>query len=301
MRLFYWETAEGPNNFGDALNPWLWPRELGPDLVGNDGPWLVGIGSLLGDVRPFPGGGLKLVAGAGAGYGRPPTLDGDWRVYGVRGPLTAARLDLPAEAAACDPAILVGRHFAYGAVAKRAKVALMLHWRSVNPAWHGVARNLGWTFVDARGKPEDVMRDIAGAELVLSEALHGAIVADAFRVPWIPIRTSAEILAFKWEDWCASVGLAYEPVAVWPLYPGRVRASAARRAGRALKRLLVERELKEAARRQPVLSRSTDLDRATARLDAALDRLREDARRGEFRGLVPVSPAGDGSRRAGGD
>jgi len=300
VRLFYWETAEGPNNFGDALNPWLWPRELGPGLVGKDGPWLVGVGSLLGDVRPFPEDGLKLVVGSGAGYGRLPAVDGTWRVYGVRGPLTASRLDLPPEAAACDPAILVGRHFDYGAVPRRAQVALMLHWRSVNTAWRLMARQLGWTFVDPRDSPENVMRGIAGAELLLTEALHGAIVADAFRVPWTPIRTSPEILGFKWEDWCASVGLAYEPVGVWPLYRRPERDSTARRTGRAIKRLLVERELKDAARRRPQLSAPAEFERAVGRADEMLDRLREDAGRGAYHGLVPVNPAGDGWRRAGG-
>jgi hypothetical protein len=96
------------------------------------------------------------------------------------------------------------------------------------------------------------------------------------------------------------VGLAYEPVPVWPLYSRPERDNAARRTGRAFKRLLVERGLKDAARRQPLLSSSTDLGRALSRLDAALDRLREDAGRGSYHGLVPVNPAGDGWRRAGG-
>lgn len=298
MRLFYWETAEGPNNFGDALNPWLWPRELA-DLVGPDGPWLVGIGSLLGDVRPFPEDDLKVVLGAGCGYGRPPALDASWRVYGVRGPLTATQLDLPADAVLCDPAILVGRHFDHAAVPKAAPVALMLHWRSVNAAWRAVARKLGWVFVDPRDPPEQVMRNIAGAELLLTEALHGAIVADAFRVPWTPIRTSAEVLGFKWDDWCASVGLTYEPLPLWPLYQQPERDTPARRTGRAIKRLLVERALREAARQQPRLSAPAELDAAVGRLDAALDRLRADARRGEFRGFAPVSRAGGGSPPAG--
>jgi succinoglycan biosynthesis protein ExoV len=261
----------------------------------------VGIGSLLGDVRPFPEDGLKLVLGAGAGYGQPPRLDASWRVYGVRGPLTAARLDLPADAALSDPAILAGRHFDHAAVPKRAPVALMLHWRSVNTAWRAVARKLGWAFVDPRDPPAQVMRDIAGAELLLTEALHGAIVADAFRVPWIPIRASAEILAFKWEDWCASVGLAYEPVPLWPLYQRPERDTAARRTGRALKRLLVERALRDAARQEPRLSTPAELEAAVRRLDGALDRLRADARRREFRGAVPVSRAGGGRPPAGAD
>ena len=296
MRLFYWQAGDGPNNFGDALNPWLWPRELGALLDGTAGPWLVGIGSLLGSVRPFPSEGLRLVLGAGAGYGAPPRLDADWRVYAVRGPRTAAVLDLPPETAASDPAILVRRHFARDPTLPRAGVALMLHWRSANTAWRGMAEELGWAFVDPRAEVEEVLRTIAGAELLVTEALHGAIVADAFRVPWIPIRSSREILAFKWEDWCGSVGLEYRPVSVRQLYDGPAAPGAARAARAAVKRLLVRRTLREVAGQRPFLSTAAQLDSAEQRLDYALDRLREDAARGEFRGLSRLHGTSAGGR-----
>lgn len=283
MKLFYWEANDGPNNFGDALNPWLWPRELGTLLDGKEGAWLMGIGSLLGSVRPFPLDGLRLVVGAGAGYGAPPRLDASWRVYAVRGPRTAALLSLPPETAACDPAILARRHFARDEALPRAAVALMLHWRSANVAWRDMAEELGWTFVDPRGEVEAVMRQIAGAELLVTEALHGAIVADAFRVPWIPVRSTREILAFKWEDWCGSVGLDYRPVSVRQLYDRKAASGAASAARATVKRILVRRTLREVARKRPFLSSSDGLARAEGRLDAALDRLREDAARGEFR------------------
>ena len=47
------------------------------------------------------------------------------------------------------------------------------------------------------------------------------IVADALRVPWIPLVTSPRILSFKWQDWCQSIELTYQPQFVPPLptYP----------------------------------------------------------------------------------
>lgn len=198
MRLHYWQTAAPPNNFGDELDPWLWPRELGPRVLGDDGPWLVGIGSLLGDVLPFPDGELKLVMGSGAGYGTPPALDASWRIYAVRGPRTARLLGLPPDTVATDPGILARRHFPWASVPRETPVALMLHWRSTNDAWRTMAADLGWRFVDSRAGPERAMRLIAGTGLLLTEALHGAVVADAFQVPWTPLRTSEEILPFKW-------------------------------------------------------------------------------------------------------
>lgn len=35
--------------------------------------------------------------------------------------------------------------------------------------------------------------------------MHGAITAEALRVPWMPAITSHEILESKWHDWAASM------------------------------------------------------------------------------------------------
>jgi len=58
---------------------------------------------------------------------------------------------------------------------------------------------------------------IQQSRLLIAEAMHGAIVADALRVPWIPIRFHKHILPFKWRDWCASLNMSYDPVT-----PGRL-------------------------------------------------------------------------------
>jgi len=41
--------------------------------------------------------------------------------------------------------------------------------------------------------------------------MHGAIVADALRVPWLPVCCNDDILAFKWQDWLSTLKLPYEP------------------------------------------------------------------------------------------
>jgi succinoglycan biosynthesis protein ExoV len=46
--------------------------------------------------------------------------------------------------------------------------------------------------------------------------MHGAIAADTLRVPWIPYRCSTNIGTFKWQDWCASMDLKYEPLVLHP-------------------------------------------------------------------------------------
>jgi succinoglycan biosynthesis protein ExoV len=47
---------------------------------------------------------------------------------------------------------------------------------------------------------------------VLTEAMHGAIVADTLRVPFVPLVSSREISSFKWMDWTLSMDLPYRPI-----------------------------------------------------------------------------------------
>lgn len=208
MKLFYYRDPVG--NFGDDLNPWLWPKLL-PDLIDdNEQDLFVGIGTIL-DKR-IPQTPRKFVFGAGCGYGEPPALplDNKWRIYCVRGPLTARALGLPTSAAVLDPAVLVRPHVA--AVTPRHGVSLMLHHKSHGfGQWKALCDDLGITFIDPRRPVDVTLRALAATCLLLTEAMHGAIVADALRVRWVPLKISHGILDWKWLDWTQSLGLPYEP------------------------------------------------------------------------------------------
>jgi succinoglycan biosynthesis protein ExoV len=213
MRLYYYKDSRG--NFGDDLNPRLWSRLVG-DLLDEDGrTLLLGIGTILnGKIPSSPG---KVVFGSGIGYGAPPRLDGHWRVYCVRGPRTAAALGLPADAAVTDPAVLVRRWMPPLLPGDRRGVVLVPHHESIERAR---ARGLdlscaceqaGVTLVDPAGGLEMVLESLRHSELVLAEAMHAAILADAFRVPWVPLRIFDHILTAKWLDWTESLGVPYQP------------------------------------------------------------------------------------------
>src|SRR4051794_19313109 len=101
--LYYCKTPEG--NFGDDLNPWLWSR-LAPELCDEREPTLfVAIGTILS--HKIPAEPRKVVFGSGWATGPLPKIDDRWTVHCVRGPLTAAKLNLDPALALVDPAVLV--------------------------------------------------------------------------------------------------------------------------------------------------------------------------------------------------
>ncbi len=203
-------------NFGDRLNPYIWSALL-PGVLDEDERYLlVGIGTLLnGKVPRRP---MKLVFGTGVGYGEPSRVDERWRVYCLRGPLSAQALGVDPALAVTDPAILV-RHMPRPYVPTRNRPAFFPHYLSARYAdWRAVAEMAGFDYIDPAAPVEQVIDALGSAPLVITEALHGAVVADALRVPWVPVMAYRHICRFKWADWCASLGLAYEPRALSPLW-----------------------------------------------------------------------------------
>ncbi len=211
MQPFHWEAERG--NFGDDLNLWLWDfllpgfREVHADVL------LVGVGTVLNRVL-LPQGRNKLVVGSGFGYGAVPDLSDvdEWDVRCVRGPLTAVKLGLDEALGIVDPAVMVADMPEFRALPKVHDAIFVPHWEStVGGIWPTVCQAAGLTYVDPCGEAKSVIAAIAGARLVVAESMHAAILADALRVPWVAVTTSRNVNSFKWQDWAASLGLAYRP------------------------------------------------------------------------------------------
>jgi succinoglycan biosynthesis protein ExoV len=223
MKPYHWESHHG--NFGDDLNLWLWDfllpglRDVHPDVL------LVGVGTVLNDVL-FPPNQRKLIIGSGYGYGAVPDISNKdlWDIRCVRGEMTAARLGLPADMGIVDPAVMVTEMPDFKNLPKLHKKTFVPHWESAESGiWKTVCEPAGLTYLDPRGEAKAVIKHIAQSEFIVAESMHGAILADAFRVPWVAVSTSTSINSFKWSDWAGSVGVKYEPRYV----PVSTRAEAA--------------------------------------------------------------------------
>jgi succinoglycan biosynthesis protein ExoV len=202
--LYRWRGAA--NNFGDELNTILWPALL-PGFFDQD-PTIrfLGIGSVL-DQR-HPAGAIKLVAGSGyGGYEREPKLDPNWIIHWVRGPRSAAVLGVPPKLGLGDPAVLLPATLGLTAAGGQA-IGFMPHFESAaRGAWRQAAEQAGMQLIDPRDDPMTILQAIGRCKVLLSEALHGVIVADALRVPWIAIRPLARINRAKWGDWADTMEL----------------------------------------------------------------------------------------------
>ena len=209
MKVMFWNAPEG--NFGDDMNRWIWDLLLPGHKMWTDEVSLIGVGSLLGSsfVHPL---GRKLVVGTGSGYGKPPDVSSkEWDIRAVRGPRTAERLGLPRAIGVCDPAAMLARQAEFAGIERGNDVLFVPHWQSaVHPSfdWAAICARAGVAFQSPCADSVSVVRRIAGARVVIAESLHAAIVADAFRVPWHSVRTTAgSFNVFKWSDWTEGLQL----------------------------------------------------------------------------------------------
>lgn len=210
MKLTYFQGD--PPNFGDEINATMWDELLPSGFLDEDENTLfLGIGSILWDFLPKAP--LKVVAGSGwGGYTEPPDVhDGSWNVLWVRGPRTAARLGLEPTAAITDAAVLM-RRTTLPAAATGVGAAFMPHVDSVARGnWEAVCRLAGVTYLDPRAPVEGLLAQIRGAKVLVTEAMHGAIVADALRTPWIGVTPSHHVHRAKWLDWSESLAIDLRP------------------------------------------------------------------------------------------
>jgi succinoglycan biosynthesis protein ExoV len=209
VKLHYFKDPNG--NFGDDLNEWIWPT-LVPELLNDDeSELLVGIGTLLN--RKLPANPIKHVIGSGLGYGQPPVPDRTFQFHAVRGYRTAKVLGLPDSTVITDSAILVRQMKLPPPAGGPCRAGVMMTGHTLHQFdWQPICEAAGLNFISCHWPVSRVLSEMQRCDLIIAEAMHGAIVADALRIPWIPIVCSDLVLEFKWQDWLSSLDLTYEPM-----------------------------------------------------------------------------------------
>ncbi|TVO35951.1 polysaccharide pyruvyl transferase family protein [Vibrio algivorus] len=199
-------------NFGDDLNPWLWPKLLGEILGDSNDRYFLGIGTILTEKRINQQ--LKdakeIVIFSSGSWGEKscPKLTDNCKVYGVRGPRTAKLLGLDESFVVGDGAYLVTQVDYPKAQKIKGRVAFIPHHKSEDYIdWVSLCESIGLTFISTKQPVEDFLIALQQCEYVISEAMHGAIMADVLRIPWVGVSYSPLFEYEKWFDFSEALNI----------------------------------------------------------------------------------------------
>lgn len=213
MDIYYYRDPS--LNFGDDLNELIWRDVLSDEALSAENVTLVGIGSILNDVFVPKVGHKIVVLGSGISYSQPPAGYRNWDIIAVRGPFTATIVGMPDKAVTDGAILLAASKRLIPPTTNQGDVVFIPHHKSVRcTPWKLIAKEAGLVYVSPQQPVQDVLSALSKAKLVVTEAMHGAIVADTMRIPWVPVISNPAIDEFKWRDWTLSMGLPYEPTSL---------------------------------------------------------------------------------------
>lgn len=218
LPVHWWNKKK---NFGDALSPWLASRLYNGEVEFNNGAkgrktHLV-IGSVISKATP-----RTHIWGAGSfgtetmtGLSTSHSICKEATYHAVRGPLT--RNLLRVHGVSCpsiygDPALLTP-YFYNPYLKKEYEVGVIIRWSETKHADLDFGEGVKKIFF-ATDKIEETINDILSCKRIMSSAMHGIIIADAYGIPSAWLYSSKSLgLAFKYYDYMLSVNKVQHPQA----------------------------------------------------------------------------------------
>lgn len=135
----------------------------------------------------------------GSGF---PNMNPKDEILAVRGPLTQSWLNLPPNIPLGDPALLMPRIFQ----PKKIKLGPLKVFNYSNGE-HGLSMRVNkWYW-------QSMIQTIASADIILSNSLHAAILAQAYNTPWAIYQFNQNNpFPLRWNDWFAYLNLPAEAI-----------------------------------------------------------------------------------------
>lgn len=240
MEIVYFKSSSG--NFGDDLNPWLWDKVFNI-TSNNDKVKFFGIGSILSldneSIRSMDADITKIVFGTGFRPSKtfaPLKLDRTWDIRFLRGPLSTNAFGSIHNFKYISDAAYAINTLAWTEDElmksnKKYEFSIMPYYQSVKYVdWESFCRKNDINYISPCSEKgvEHTLREIAASKFLITEAMHGAILADALRVPWHRFVMSTiqseglMVSEFKWMDWVYSVKMGYPTATLIPMYQKRI-------------------------------------------------------------------------------
>lgn len=209
MKLIYHES----NNVGDFINEIIFDEIR--KLPVPESHVALGIGTILGLKTPLDNT-TYHVFGSGLSsdqidtYG---TFDSSkiqqYVFHGVRGPLTAKAVDSDSPPKiSSDFAYLLTTKIQPSRKAKGDGVGFVPHKDSLEfyGFWEQLLQSANIQLISPLLPPQEFVDRLSGCSKIMCEAMHGAILCDAYGIPWLPVFTYSGISRTKWRDWLGSMG-----------------------------------------------------------------------------------------------
>jgi succinoglycan biosynthesis protein ExoV len=213
MEIIYWKSSI--QNFGDEFNKDFWNKCLDSEILSSHvDEAILGIGSIL----HFDVGSYQKIHVMGSGTSKEKLKlnnKDSYQFWFVRGPLTAKVLGLDSSLGISDPAILVPDLYKMDLsdCKKKFKTYIPHYASAINANLKWACDLIGFEYLAPTDSLENIVKTIVSSELVVTESLHGAIIADAYGIPWVPASSPfISRAAFKWQDWCLTIGRTYDPL-----------------------------------------------------------------------------------------
>jgi hypothetical protein len=218
--LYLFQT-QGFYNFGDYITKYIFDKM---DFEIGQGNYFLGCGSIL-HQSVFQNATYKNFIVWGAGIGENSKINrhnisehGKFDIYSVRGPKTAKLLGIENDVPYGDLGLLMPCFYKPKYFVDR--VVYTPHWLN----YHNIRlrhRRSIYNLVDCdlvmsplinAETFEKCLDDISSAGFILTNSLHGSIIAHAYGRPWAPCRYEKEHVPnqFKWLDWFEYIGLPDE-------------------------------------------------------------------------------------------
>ncbi|MGP9707011.1 polysaccharide pyruvyl transferase family protein [Brachybacterium sp. AOP24-D1-21] len=217
VKLFWWKGKEYPN-LGDELSRLILERIYGLDVQFSTlhGADMISVGSVLGmalDHEAVPKRTKPLhVVGSGTMHQlERKQLPECLRFHSVRGAITRTALgsrDTDAVSLG-DPGILCADLFEPDRVSDGKVGVILHHSRLKDDGWRERFSHLPIEFLDIRTEDYDsFVQQMARCDIILSESLHGLILADAYGIPntWLSFGRLHSGGNLKFFDYFSSIG-----------------------------------------------------------------------------------------------
>lgn len=213
--LFWSDIEETKSNFGDAINPMLFTKLTGLNVVSSfkiinlfNRDTYYFIGSILDNLKKDN----AIICGTGFQYEDAKVFIKPAKIIAVRGPLSRNiflnhKIECPE--IYCDPALLLPDIYLPKKIEKKFDVGIIAHYIDKNLVVQKKIINNGLTyhFIDIEADWHQIVQDINISRYIISSSLHGIIVSHAYGIPATRIKLSNNVNGgdFKFNDYALAM------------------------------------------------------------------------------------------------